>query len=50
MELFFLIGACEGMKNLNYYKLKPVLDSFIKTDKPLLGICLGMQILFESSD
>ena len=45
------VGAfCEGMKNLNYYNLKPVLDSFIKTDKPLLGICLGMQILFESSD
>ncbi len=45
------VGAfSEGMKNFNKYNLKPILDDYIDKGRPLLGICLGMQMLFESSD
>ena len=45
------VGAfSEGMKNFNKYNLKPVLDMYVDSNRPLLGICLGMQLLFESSD
>lgn len=30
--------------------LDEAVKAFVATDKPLLGICVGMQVLFESSD
>lgn len=45
------VGAFKhGMENLIKVGLKPVIYEFIKTGKPFLGICLGMQLLFEESD
>jgi glutamine amidotransferase len=41
-------GDC--MKNLNRLGLVEPLKNFIATGKPFLGICLGMQCLFESSE
>lgn len=44
-------GACgQAMGQLSKHNLiEPILDH-IKQDKPFLGICLGFQILFDSSD
>ena len=45
------VGAfSEGMKNFKKYNLKPVIDEYLDKGKPLLGICLGMQMLFDSSE
>ncbi|OJI07358.1 imidazole glycerol phosphate synthase subunit HisH [bacterium CG10_46_32] len=46
------VGAfAEGMKNLKALGLLPILhDAAIKNKKPFLGICLGMQLLAESSE
>lgn len=45
------VGAfADGMKGLESRKLVPVLWEFAAMDKPLLGICLGMQLLFEESE
>ena len=41
-------GDC--MTNLQKSGLIPVLKKHILEDKPFLGICLGMQVLFESSE
>jgi len=41
-------GDC--MKNLREYGLEEPAKKFIKTGKPFLGICVGMQILMESSE
>ena len=41
-------GDC--MKNLEASGLIPVLREIIKEGKPLLGICVGLQILFEGSE
>lgn len=45
------VGAFgDAMRNLNKLGLiKPITD-FIKTGKAFLGICLGMQLLFEESE
>lgn len=45
------VGAFhEAMKNLDTLKLvKPLNDAVLKSKKPILGICLGMQIMAESS-
>ena len=40
-------AAAPGMARLRELDLVPTLRAL---DKPLLGICLGMQLLFESSD
>lgn len=41
------VGAFEmGMKGLQERNLIPVLEEYKKTDRPLLGICLGAQLLF----
>ena len=41
------VGAFgDAMKQLNEHALVPVLDRQVKSGKPLLGICLGMQVLF----
>jgi imidazole glycerol-phosphate synthase subunit HisH len=45
------VGAAgQGMKNLKKRKLDKVLIEEIKKGKPFLGICLGMQLLFEKSE
>lgn len=40
----------DAMDNLNNYGLTEVIKDFIKTGKPFLGICLGLQLLFEESE
>lgn len=42
-------SAGEGMRNLKNQKLDTVLKEKITKNTPFLGICLGMQLLFESS-
>lgn len=52
-DLLILPGvgsASEGMANLKKRKLKKVLIDQIKRGKPFLGICLGMQLLFDESE
>ncbi|MBI3379473.1 imidazole glycerol phosphate synthase subunit HisH [Candidatus Gottesmanbacteria bacterium] len=45
------VGAAgEGMKNIKERKLDKVLIETVKRGKPFLGICLGMQLLFEKSE
>ena len=39
-----------AMKNIVEQKLKQPIVDFIKTGKPFLGICLGLQLLFEFSE
>ena len=40
----------EAMENLHKYGLVPVIQDMIKKGTPFLGICLGLQLLFEKSD
>lgn len=45
------VGAAgQGMKNLEQKGLDKVIVEEIKRGKPFLGICLGMQLLFEKSE
>ena len=45
------VGALkDGMYELHQRDLGPALQDFINTGRPLLGICLGMQMLFDQSD
>ncbi len=45
------VGAAgQGMKNLKRLGLDKVIIEEIKKGKPFLGICLGMQLLFEKSE
>ena len=45
------VGAFENaMKNLKELKLDTIICDEIKSGKPILGICLGMQLLFNSSE
>ena len=39
-----------GMTLLNKYNLPNIIKKYVKTKKPMLGICLGMQLLFENSN
>ena len=41
-------GDC--MKNLNERELAPVIHEVIASGKPFLGICVGLQLLFEGSE
>lgn len=41
-------GDC--MKNLNKYKLVDVIQHVIQRGTPFLGICLGLQLLFDGSE
>lgn len=44
------VGAFkDAMDHLDAYGLIPVLKEVVAAGKPLLGICLGMQILFDKS-
>jgi glutamine amidotransferase len=38
-----------GMANLKRFGLDSIITEHVEGGKPLLGICLGMQLLFESS-
>lgn len=45
------VGAFgDAMEQLNETGLADVVKRFVATGKPLLGICLGMQLLFQSSE
>ncbi len=45
------VGAFDpAMENLNKTRLIPELKKWVEDERPLLGICLGLQLLFESSD
>lgn len=43
-------SASQGMKNLIEKKLDKIIIEEIQKNKPFLGICLGMQLLFSSSE
>lgn len=40
----------KAIENLKKYNLDEPIIEFVKTGKPLMGICLGMQLLFENSE
>ena len=40
----------DAMENLNRYHLVPVIHEIVEKGTPFLGICLGLQLLFESSE
>ena len=40
----------DGMKHLRQSQFIPFIKDWIAADKPFLGICLGMQMLMESSE
>ena len=45
------VGAFgKGMENLNEMSLTELIQAFVASGKPFLGICLGMQMLFEESE
>lgn len=45
------VGAFgDAMKQLKNYELDKVIKEVAQTEKPFLGICLGLQLLFEGSD
>ena len=45
------VGAFgDAMQNLKNFGLVDVIKQFTASGKPFLGICLGLQLLFESSD
>lgn len=45
------VGAFgDGMANLKRLGFDAKIKSYIKSGRPMLGICLGMQLLFDSSD
>src|SRR3989344_3284575 len=45
------VGAAgEGMKNLKKLNLDKLIISEVKKGKPILGICLGMQLLLSKSE
>ncbi len=45
------VGAFgDAMNHLKQYDLDKVIREYAQTGKPFLGICLGLQLLFEGSD
>lgn len=45
------VGAFgEGMRRIRQYELEPAIDRAMRAGKPILGICLGFQLLMRSSD
>lgn len=45
------VGAFgDGMNELQKRNLVPALKAFTESNRPLLGICLGMQLLFDESE
>lgn len=44
------VGSFEvAMRQLNNHDLVKTLQDFVKTGKPIMGVCLGMQLLFNES-
>ena len=49
--VFSGVGAFpEAMQNLYDLKLVEVIKEFVSRGKPFIGICLGLQLLFNQSD
>lgn len=45
------VGAFgDAMSKLNEYKLVDVIKKTVKSDVPFIGICLGLQLMFDSSE
>lgn len=45
------VGAFgDAMEKLNKFGLVDVIHKLVKENKPFLGICLGLQLMFESSE
>jgi imidazole glycerol-phosphate synthase subunit HisH len=45
------VGAFgDAMRQISELKLDDAIFNFIDTGKPFIGVCLGMQLLFESSE
>ena len=45
------VGAFgDAMEKLHKYNLVPVIHEVVKREIPFIGICLGLQLLFESSE
>jgi len=40
----------DAMDRIRSYGLEEVIKSFVATGKPFLGICLGLQLIFEESE
>lgn len=40
----------DAMELLNRFELTPMILHYVQQGKPLLGICLGMQLLFQESE
>ena len=40
----------DAMEKINLYGLKPVIEEIVSKGTPFLGICLGLQLLFEESE
>ena len=40
----------DAMENLHHFGLVPVIHQVVQVQTPFLGICLGLQLLFESSE
>lgn len=57
-----VLAACDGIilpgvgafpdaiENIKLKKIDKAIEDAVKSNKPLLGICLGMQLFFEESD
>ena len=43
-------GACAAALDRNGGALRQALQAFLTTGRPFFGICIGMQLLFESSE
>lgn len=45
------VGAfAHGMENLNKYNLVNIIKKYTDSNKPFIGICLGMQMLLDESE
>ncbi len=45
------VGAFgDAMDKIREYDLERVIKAYVKTGKPFLGICLGLQLLFDESE
>ncbi len=40
----------DAMEKLRGYGLEPVIREYVESGRPFLGICLGLQLLFEESE
>lgn len=45
------VGAFgQAMDIIRHYELDNIIKDYVKTGRPFLGICLGLQLLFENSE